>query len=44
MLQMTTYTIPYNNYLPKVAVKSTPGAQVVEVLPLGVVGLAGATA
>ena len=33
---MTTYTIPNNTYLAKVAVKSAPGVPDVEALPLEV--------
>ena len=35
-LQITTYAIPNNTYLAKVAVKSAPGAPDVEALPLAV--------
>ena len=39
--QISPNTIPNNNYETKVAMKSTPGLADVEVLPLGVVSLAG---
>ena len=39
--QITLSTIPNNTYLPKVTVKLSHGLPDVEVLPLGVVSLAG---
>ena len=38
---MTLYTLPNKSYLTKIAVKSTPGLALVEVLHFGVASLAG---
>ena len=40
-LQMTLYTLPNKSYLTNIAVKSTPGLALFEVLHLGVASLAG---
>ena len=40
-LHMTLYTLPNKSYLTNIAVKSTPGLALVEVLHLGVASLAG---
>ena len=40
-LQMTLYTLPNKSFLTNIAVKSTPGLALVEVLHLGVASLAG---
>ena len=38
---MTLYTLPNKSYLTNIAVKSTPGLALVEVLHLGIASLAG---
>ena len=40
-LQMTLYTLPNKSYLTNIAVKSTPGLALVEVLHLGIASLSG---